>query len=76
MNDDPVGDVTVTIYRGDEAITVALTRTKLGLPSHPDMGIISVVEALDEDGNAVRLSQWEEIQACQLARAGADETGR
>lgn len=69
------GDVTVTIYRDEQAITCVISRTPLGLKAATNIDILSITEAIDEDGNAVRLTQWEEIQACQLARAGVDETG-
>ena len=76
MSDDPVGDVTVTIYRGETAITCAIVRKHAGVRGYPDLGILSVIEALDEDGKPMKLSPLEEARACRLARGGVDETGR
>lgn len=73
-----LGDkATVTIYRDEMAITCEVTKTPLRLKGLPaGAGLLNVTEAIDEDGNPVRLTQWEEIQACELAKAGVDETGR
>tara|TARA_Y100000389_G_scaffold174168_1_gene183908 strand:- start:570 stop:743 length:174 start_codon:yes stop_codon:yes gene_type:complete len=55
--------VTVTVLRGEEAITVVV-----------DAGV--VVEALDEGGGLVALTDTEKDRAVILACAGVDETGR
>lgn len=68
----PVGDVTVTIQRKGQDITVALKHRgdSDGTP------IYAIVEALDEDGNPVTLTMAERYRASRLAQAGVDETGR
>ena len=54
---------TVTVLRGEDAITVVV-----------EGGV--VVEALDEDGAPVALTDTEKDRAVILACAGVDETGR
>jgi hypothetical protein len=55
-------DVTVTIMRGEIALTVT------GAPGR--------LVAVDEDGNAVELTPPEKVEALVLMWAGVDETGR
>jgi hypothetical protein len=54
---------TVTVLRGEEAITVVVDGD-------------AVVEALGEDGDPVALTEEELDRAIILACAGVDETGR
>jgi len=68
----PVDDVTVTIQRKGQDITVALKNR--GLPNQEPL--YAIVEALDEDGNTVTLTTAERYRASRLAQDGVDETGR
>jgi len=62
------GDVTVTVPRGDEDLTVALEPK-----GHGDF---RVVEAIDEFGKPVDLTDMERLRAYRLAKEGWDLTGR
>jgi len=59
---------TVTVRRGDLDLTVVV--------SHGNATPDRVVEALDEDGERVRLTPVERAAALGMARDGVDETGR
>jgi len=57
-------------------ITVQMVWEPLRLPSGPPEEFIICVEAsLDENGNKVHLTQWEEVEVLNRARHGEDETG-
>lgn len=58
--------VTLTIRRPIEDITVAMVRRQ---------GRWYITEALDEDGNAVKLTATEAAEVYARAAAGEDETG-
>jgi len=57
-------DVTITIPREDEDITVVISPAG------------EITESIDEDGNDVVLTEIEKHWALALAESGHDETGR
>lgn len=72
-HDEPTTTATLTFTREDDTdITVLVGLFPLSVGGD----IWSVIEAVDENGNEVDLTQWESTQAGVRARAGEDETGR
>jgi hypothetical protein len=61
-----MNDATVTIYRGDAALTVLAAHTSSW----------QIVMVLDENGAGVVLTPSEVEQALGLIEVGYDETGR
>ena len=57
-------DVTITIPRPDQDITVVVSPAG------------EITESIDEDGNVAVLTESEQALALALAESGHDETGR
>jgi hypothetical protein len=72
----PTQTVTLTVDRSDQDITVlvGLFDTDMENGGEP-VGLWSVIESIDEDGNDVDLTQGEYARAVLRAAQGEDETG-
>jgi hypothetical protein len=67
--------VTLTLHRTDPDQDITCTIRHIPKVAG-DIGMWTLDEAVDEDGNKVRTTQWENITLYERAKAGEDETGR